>query len=57
MDWRETQAEDRGAASVEYGLLIFLIAAAITAFVRILGVDVFSLFEIVHDRWVAVSPP
>lgn len=57
MDWREPEAEDRGASSVEYGLLIFLIAAVVTASVRVLGVDVFSLFEIVHDRWDAVSPP
>jgi pilus assembly protein Flp/PilA len=40
-----------GAAAVEYGLLLALVAAVVIATVAVLGQDVFSLFQTVEGRF------
>lgn len=48
---------DRGASSVEYGLVAALIAAVIVTAVLLLGTDVSHLFENTNASWdSAVSP-
>ncbi|WP_454851557.1 Flp family type IVb pilin [Promicromonospora soli] len=48
--------KDKGAAAVEYGLLVGLIAVAIILVVTALGGSLTSLFQTVVDALPAVAP-
>lgn len=49
--------DEEGAAAVEYGLLVALIAAMIIAAVTTIGTELKQAFEYVRDKLVAIVYP
>lgn len=53
---KEFAQDESGAAAVEYGMLVALIAAVIVAVVGLLGADIKRAFETVQTA-LAAKPP
>lgn len=52
-----TEAKDAGASGVEYGVLVFAVAAAIVVIAITVGEDVVGAFTEVHDELAPVAGP
>lgn len=50
IEGKRTEANERGATAVEYGLLVALIAAVIIAVVLLLGTEINSAFSSITDK-------
>jgi pilus assembly protein Flp/PilA len=49
-DLRERARSERGAAAVEYGMLVALIAAVVVTTVALLGPKIRDAFQFVYDK-------
>jgi pilus assembly protein Flp/PilA len=54
---KDRLAPEKGAAAVEYGLLVALIAAVIIAAVSLLGQDILTAFTKITNVLPTVAPP
>jgi pilus assembly protein Flp/PilA len=54
-DLKDKAREERGAAAVEYGMLVALIAAVVVTTVALLGPKIANAFQFVYDKLVGAG--